>query len=87
MATNAEEFLNRRRGRYLAQTLAEFEDVIEPLLPPEAAGAIQSFKGLTRMRFAALAHDAADLIALGENGHVNGLAQEFKDRLSPVGRP
>ena len=87
MALNAEEYLSRRRGRYLAQTLEEFERIIEPYLPVEAAGAIQSFKGLTRMRFAALAHDAADLIALGTDGHINGLAQEFKDKLSPVGRP
>jgi hypothetical protein len=71
----------------MAQILEGFEEMIEPHLPAAAAGDIQAFKGLVRMRMDALAHDAADLFALGENGAVNGVAQEMRDRLSPTGRP
>lgn len=68
----------------MAQILEGFEEMIEPHLPAEAAGQIQAFKGLVRMRLDALAHDAGDLLSLGE---VNGVAQEMRDRLSPTGRP
>lgn len=60
--------------------------MIEPHLTTAAAGDVQAFKGLVRMRLGALATDAAELIALGE-GSINGYAQEIRDRLSPTGRP
>lgn len=68
----------------MAQILEGFEETIEPHLPTTAAAQVQSFKALVRMRMDALAHDAADILALGE---VNGVAQEMRDRLSPTGRP
>ncbi len=76
-------FILRRKRRYLAQILEAFEQQIEPHLPPEAAGDIQSYKGLVRMRLDALARDAADVVGV----EVNGAAQEIRDRLHPTGRP
>jgi hypothetical protein len=79
-------FIHRRKGRYMAQILESFEELIEPHLPVSAAGDIQAHKGLVRMRMDALAHDAADLLSL-DGGAINGVAQEMRDRLSPTGRP
>lgn len=79
------DYVNRRRGKYLAQTLEHFEEFIEPTLPPEAAGAVKDFKGLVRARFQALATDAVDIMSL--DGAVNGVAVDMRDALSPTGRP
>jgi len=73
----------RRKRRYLAQVLDAFERDIEPHLPPAAAGNIQSFKGLVRVRLDALARDASDVV----DAEVNGAAQEVRDRLHTTGRP
>jgi hypothetical protein len=70
----------------MAQVLARFEETIEPVLPKEANGAAQDFKGLVRQRFKAFADDTTDLFALGD-GAVNDVAQEIRDKLSPTGRP
>lgn len=81
------EFLQSRRGRYLAQTLEEFERTIEPLVPEATA---KDFKALVRRKFGALAKEAVDLMGL--DGEMNGIAQDMKDRLhvdaapSPRGR-
>lgn len=76
------ELIQRRRGRYMAQTLTAFEERIQPLLGPEANGAVQDFKGLVRERFDALAADADELIGLlGEGVEVNGAAQRLRDRV------
>lgn len=77
------EIIQRRRGRYTAQTLARFEEIIETHLPREAAGAIQDFKGLVRERFDALAVDAVELIGLLESDvELNGAAQDLRDRVA-----
>jgi hypothetical protein len=74
------EIIQRRRGRYLAQTLSAFEERLIPLLPAEAAGEIQAFKGLVRERFDALAFDADELIGLlVDGGEKNGAAIELRD--------
>lgn len=70
----------------MAQILDEFENLIEPYLPTNAAGDAQAFKGIVRQRLTALANDAADAAQLA-GGEINGAAQEVRDRLSPVGRP
>lgn len=70
----------------MAQTLEKFEQEIEAVLPPGSEGAVQDFKGLVRARFNALAVDAEDIIKLGD-GHMNGVAIELRDQISPVGRP
>jgi hypothetical protein len=82
------EWIHKRRKRYLAQVLEHFEQHIEILLPAEAAGAIQDFKGLTRARLNALAVDACELMDLTDRAmEQNGYGQEIRDRLHPTGRP
>lgn len=90
--TSREEYIRRRRGRYMAQTLEAFENHIESKLPPEVArelaGAVQDFKGLVRQRFNALSSDYIELMKLEDEGRIqNLLAQEQRDALHPTGRP
>lgn len=79
------KFVNRRRGRYMAQILDAFETDIEPHLPRDAAGAVQDFKGKVRARVTALANDANEIYLMG--GEQNGAAQDLRDSLSATGRP
>ncbi len=85
MAESREAAVQRRRGKYMAQVLEAFETRIQPHMPKAAAGDIQDFKGLVRVRFNALADDAIDI--LGTDMAQNGVAQELRDQLSPTGRP
>jgi hypothetical protein len=80
------ELITRRRKRYLAQAMEEFEEKIQPLLPANSHSAVQSFKGTLRQKFNALAVDAAEIARLGDGEEVNGLAIEVKDRAFPHGR-
>lgn len=81
-------YLQKRRGRYLAQIMESFEKQIEPLLPASAAGEVQDFKGLLRARLNALAVDAIDLMELEARAMAqNGAAQHMRDQISPTGRP
>lgn len=80
------ELIQRRRKRYLAQAMEEFEDKIVPLLPETATQVVDSFKGILRQKFNALAVDAAEVAALGEGEAVNGYAIEARDRAYPHGR-
>lgn len=80
------ELINRRRKRYLAQAMEEFETKILPLLPKTNHPAVDSFKGTLRQKFNALAVDAAEIASLREGEKVNGLAIEVKDRAYPHGR-
>lgn len=83
-----DEWVQKRRKRYLAQVLEHFEQHIEPLLDRDAAGVVQDFKGTVRARFNALAVDALDLMALEERAlEQNALGQELRDQLHPTGRP
>lgn len=122
------DYINKRKGKYMAQVLEEieegfaalvppgngeaidayrrqrtlstsrddaerergkraFEEHVMPLLPVAAAAVIQNVKGTVRARMNALATDAIDVMRLGERAARNGLAQEFRDRLHPEGRP
>lgn len=69
----------------MAQVLEAFEEQIEPHMPNGTQGAIQDFKGLVRARMNALAVDAVDI--LSPDMVQNGVAQDLRDQLSPVGRP
>lgn len=80
------ELIQRRRKRYLAQAMEEFEAVILPLLPATATAQVESFKGILRQKFNALAIDASEVAALGEDETLNGFAIEAKDRAFPHGR-
>lgn len=77
--------INKRKGRYMAQTMEAFEELIEPHLGPDAAGDVQAFKGLARERFKDLATDAGEIASLAPGAAINGVAQNIRDRLgSPV---
>jgi hypothetical protein len=78
------EYVHKRKAKYMAQVLEEFELRLESHVPEALAGEVQNFKGLVRARMNALALDAVDIFTLGER---NGLAQEQLDRLHPTGRP
>lgn len=69
----------------MAQILENFEENIERNLPPEAAGAVQDFKGFVRSRMNALATDATDFLTT--TTVPNGVALEQREALSPTGRP
>lgn len=89
--TSREEYVRRRRGRYMAQTLESFEINIEQKLPTEVkrdlAGAVQDFKALVRERFNALSSDYIELMRLEDEGRIqNLLAAEQRDALHPTGR-
>lgn len=77
------EFVDRRRGRYLAQALDEFEEKIEPLLPKDVA---QAYKVTMRRKFGALSADVISLLEAGDQAK-NELAQEIHDRLFVDGAP
>ncbi len=81
------EYIHKRKRKYMAQVLEDFEQRIEPHLPESAAKEVDGFKGLVRMRMNALATDAVDISSLGENGAQNEMGQEIRDRLHPAGRP
>lgn len=79
-------YIHRRKGRYMAQVLERFEEVLEPALKGAGLnGEIQDFKGLVRARMNALATDAVDVMEPGEQVQ-NGVALELRDRLSPTGQ-
>lgn len=77
--------VQRYKRKYMAQVLESFELDIEPLLPKEAAGVVQNFKGLVRARMNALATDATEIFSLDEVR--NGVAEDIREALSPTGRP
>jgi hypothetical protein len=73
------EYVHKRKGRYRAQLLEEFERDIEPRLPEEVA---QKFKALVRRKVTALAVDCIEVMDL-ENTVMNGAARDLKDRIHP----
>lgn len=80
------ELIQRRRKRYLAQAMEEFEVKILPLLPKSANAQVESFKGILRQKFNALAVDASEVALLEDGESVNGFAIEAKDKVYPHGR-
>lgn len=77
------EYVHKRKGRYMAQFLDQFEELIEPLIPKDKADEI---KALARRKFNALATDVCELIELGDDA-MNGHARDIKDRLGPDAAP
>lgn len=73
------EYVRKRKGRYMAQLLDEFEREIEARLPPEVS---QAFKALVRRKFEAFAVDVIEVMGL-EDTVMNGAARDIKDRISP----
>ena len=82
------QWIQKRRGKYLAQVLEHFERHIEHHLPDAAAGDVDDFKGLVRARMNALATDCVDLMELGARAEQrNLLGDEIRDALHPTGHP
>jgi hypothetical protein len=81
------ELIDRRRKRYLAQTLELFETRIVPHLPKEADQDVTDFKATVRRKMNALAVDACEVMELAPGEVVNAYAVEQKDRIFPHGRP
>lgn len=74
-----EQYVHRRKGRYMAQLLEEFERELEPRLPQPVA---EGFKAMVRRKLNAFATDVTDL--LERDGEAkNGIAQDIEDRLFP----
>lgn len=73
------EYVHKRKGRYMAQLLEEFENDIEPRLPQEEA---KKFKALVRRKITALAVDCIEVMDL-EDKAMNGYARDIKDRIHP----
>jgi hypothetical protein len=77
-------FVHRRKKRYMAQLLEDFEKHVEPHLPP---GVAAQFKGTVRRKLHALALDACEIISLKPGEELNGHVVELRDRLHIEGRP
>lgn len=76
-----QQYVHKRKGRYMAQLLEEFENEIEPLVPADAAA---KFKAMARRKMNALAVDCVELMNLeGTQQAINGHAQDIRDRLHP----
>jgi hypothetical protein len=74
------EYVHKRKSRYMAQVLEEFElHLEEPLKAAGLHGEIQNFKGLVRARINALATDAVDVFTL--EGPVNEFGLDVRDQI------
>lgn len=76
--------VHRRKKRYMAQLLEDFEENVQPLLPKDVA---DNFKGIVRKKLHALALDAVEIISLKPGEEINGAIIDLRDRLHPEGRP
>lgn len=77
------EYVRKRKGRYMAQILEEFEREVEPFVPE---GVAQSFKAMVRRKVTALAADCTEVMELDRDQMaMNGAAQSIKDSLHPDG--
>lgn len=76
-------YVDRRKAKYMAQLLEDFEREIEPLIPTDKA---HRFKALVRRKFNAVAADFQELLDLDDRASKNELAQEIVDHLFADGR-
>lgn len=77
------EYVHKRKGRYMAQLLEDFEEKLEPRLPADVA---KTFKGTVRRKMNALATDVCELLELGDDA-MNGYARDMKDRVHADSAP
>jgi hypothetical protein len=70
--------VHRRKKRYMAVVLEDFEANVEPHLPADVAA---QFKGIVRRKLHALALDACEIISLKPGEELNGHAIELRDQL------
>ena len=72
------EYVHKRKSKYMAQVLENFEEEIESHLAGELAGVVQDFKGLVRARMNALARDAVEIMSLREDEAQNGIGLDLR---------
>lgn len=73
-----QEYVHRRKRRYMAQILEMFEELCEPHLPRDAA---QDFKGTVRRKLHAFAIDVNQVTSLQPGEEMNGVAVDLRDRV------
>lgn len=71
--------VHRRKKRYMATILGEFEKNVEPHVSPEVA---EQFKGIVRQKLHAFALDTQEIISLKPGEEINGAAQDLRDAVS-----
>lgn len=79
-----QEYVHRRKRRYMAQILEAFEEIVEPHIP---RGASQDFKGTVRRKLHAFAIDVNQVISLEPGEELNGVAVDLRDRVWPDAAP
>lgn len=77
-------YVHRRKKRYMAMALDDFDAKAGPHLPPDVA---EDVKGIIRRKFHALALDAIEVYSLAPGEEMNGAVVELRDHLHPEGRP
>ena len=70
--------VHKRKKRYMAQLLTEFEESLGPHLPEDVA---ERFKGMVRQKLHALALDACEIISLKPGEELNGAVIDLRDQL------
>lgn len=76
-------YVHRRKKRYMAILLDEFERQVEPHIPADVA---ERFKGRVREKMHALALDSVHVLALRPGEEINAAATELRDQLATSGR-
>lgn len=77
----AAEYVHKKKSRYMAQVLEEFERSLEgPLKAAGLHGEIQNFKGLVRAKMNDLATDVVDLLSL-QGQEQNEIALDVRDQI------
>jgi hypothetical protein len=75
-------YLGRRKNRYMAQILTEFEETLEPVLRRQGkAQEAEAFKGFIRQKMHALVVDMGQVLNLKPGEEINALALELRDRI------
>jgi hypothetical protein len=77
-----EAFVHKRKKRYMAQVLDDFEAKVEPHLPEDVAA---NFKSMIRRKLHALALDSCEAIRLKPGERLNAVGVELRDQLQSEG--
>lgn len=76
--------VHKRKKRYMAQILTQFDAEVGPLVPLDVA---DRFKGAVREKLHAFALDAIEIDSLKPGEEQNGHAVELRDRFGIQPRP
>lgn len=91
--TSRAQFIDTRRGRYVAQAMEMFEEALEKPLRragvfrdhPELEEGLRRAKGTFKRKLHALADDATEIMYLSDaDMELNAYATEITDRLTPA---